>query len=70
MEPWVHFDRRHTTGCVAQRLCQDAAAWTDFQHVVTGSQFRQRDDFAHDVGIDQKVLAEPFVRRREIRDRH
>ena len=33
-------------------------------------QFCQRDDFAHDVGIDQKVLAEPFVRRRGMRNRH
>ena len=46
------------------------SARADLQHMVVGTQFRQRDDFAHDVGINQEVLAEPFVRWREIRDRH
>src|SRR4051812_43254991 len=70
MEPWIYFNRCDSTGRMAQGLCQDASAWTDLQHVVAGAQFRQRNNLAHNVGIDQKVLAESFVRRRKIGDRH
>ena len=61
MEPWIHFDRRHVAGGATERLRQDASTWTEFQHMVVGTQFRQRDDFAHDIGVNQKILAEPFV---------
>jgi hypothetical protein len=36
--------------------------------VVAEAQLCQCNDLAHDVGIDQKILPEPFVRRRGARN--
>ena len=66
MEPWVDFNSRDMAGGFAQYLGQNTATGTYFEDLIVQGNFRQRDDFAHDVGIDEKILTEPFDRGRRI----
>jgi len=62
MEPRIDLDSRHVTGRLAKGVCQNTATGSDLQHMVARRDLGQRNDFANDVGVDKKILAESFDR--------
>ncbi len=65
MQQRIDLDRHDTTGRASQRLRQHAPSRADFQHGIVRCEVRRRDDFSDDVRIDEKILTESFVGRRE-----
>ena len=64
MEPRIDFDRRHVATRTTQRFGEDAATRSDFQNGMSRGEFSQRDDFADNVVVDEKILSNAFDRCR------
>jgi hypothetical protein len=58
----VDFDRIHTPGCGEQRAGQCPQSRPDFNQAVTTRRCYCGDDCGYHVGVDEKILSEPFAR--------
>lgn len=62
LQPAIDFDRDHRRGAGQQQLAERAGAGPHFQNHVARCDFGGIDEFAHQIQIDQEVLAEAVPR--------
>src|SRR5215831_9442609 len=61
---WIDFDCDDSTCDSAEGFGQNPTSWTNLKHGFPGLHISQRDDLAHDVRINEKMLTEGFSRRK------